>query len=64
MKAMKKQDVVRLLIDNGFYILRQGEHEVWANATVRVFLPRHGVISPGVMRDIWKAIRKSTALVA
>lgn len=56
---MKKKDVMRLLNENDFVLIRQSGHEIWANGTQRVILSRDADVSPGVMRKIHKSIKNA-----
>lgn len=59
MKPAKKKDAVKLLKAAGFEIIRQdGSHDVWASENgAKVAIPRHTVISSGIMRQIHLAIK-------
>jgi predicted RNA binding protein YcfA (HicA-like mRNA interferase family) len=58
MKPMKFSDVIRLLEDNGFQLIRSNGHMVYANGIVRIALAHSRVVSPGVMRSVVKAIKQ------
>ncbi|MDO5286519.1 MAG: type II toxin-antitoxin system HicA family toxin [Actinomycetia bacterium] len=42
----------------GWVLIRQakGSHEIWANGGQRVVVPRHGQVSPGVLRAIARVL--------
>lgn len=58
MKDAKKRDVDKMLKAAGFEVIRKdGRHEVWGHQDGRtIAVPRHSMISAGVMRKIHKVI--------
>lgn len=52
--------VVKMLRDAGWTILRQGRHTVWIgpNGTTFPLPDSHRQISPGVYRDLLKAMKE------
>lgn len=54
--------MVKALRDAGFEQIRTvGSHSVWANGSISVSVPDgHKTISPGVVRQINKAIEEAT----
>ena len=59
MKQMRLIEVVRLLSENGFVMLRSNGHMVYGNGTVRVALAHDRNVAPGVVRQVFKAIEQS-----
>ena len=57
MKPMKLLEVIKLLEDNGFKLLRSNGHVIYGNGEARVALSHQRVVSVGVMRNVMKAIR-------
>lgn len=60
MKAIKTKDVKRVLSAIGCTYKRpgKGSHEVWCLKDKVFVIPLHREVSPGVLRDIEKAIDK------
>lgn len=56
MKAMKRNDVERMLLASGFTLLRNSSHIVYGKGNVRVILSHSREVSPGMMRAVYKAI--------
>ncbi len=58
MKEAKRAEVERFLREQGYAVASEtGRHTKWTKQGARaVPLPRHNRISPGVLRDIEKAI--------
>jgi predicted RNA binding protein YcfA (HicA-like mRNA interferase family) len=53
MKPMAKQQLVKLLKENGVQLIRQdGDHEVWRIGEYQSYVPKHKTISAGVCRSI------------
>ena len=62
MKPYSEKDMIRLLKDNGFLPLRSGRHSVFSNGQISIPVPLgHKFISPGVVRQILKAINCSAS---
>ena len=57
MKPMRFNEVIKLLETNGFTLIRSNGHMVYANGLVRIALAHSRVVSPGVMRSVYKAIK-------
>lgn len=54
-KEVKDREVERFLLDQGRRVLRtRGSHEIWGalDGAGRLTIPRHGTVSPGVVRDV------------
>jgi predicted RNA binding protein YcfA (HicA-like mRNA interferase family) len=54
-KEVKYREIERFLLDQGWRVLRtRGSHEIWGgpNGAGRLTTPRHGTVSPGVVRDV------------
>jgi len=62
MKPQRFTDTIKLLETNGFVCIRKGGHDIYAKGLVRVALPHHKMVSPGVMRSIHKAIARASTL--
>jgi len=58
MKPMKRKDFIRMIEKAGWVKNRGTEHDAWEKAGVRFAVPRHTVISPGVVRS-WHTVNKS-----
>ena len=57
---MKYRDVATLLRKAGFTVKTiKGSHEKWRNGPVSIIVPRHKIISKGVVRQVLKAIDRS-----
>lgn len=59
MKSMKLTEVVKLLESNGFTFIRSNGHLIYGNGSVRIALAHQRVVTPGVMRSVWKAIEQT-----
>ncbi|MHB1509108.1 MAG: type II toxin-antitoxin system HicA family toxin [Acidimicrobiales bacterium] len=58
-KEVKQREVERVLGENGWRLLRtKGGHNVWRSPDGRALLaiPTHGMVSPGVVRQVMKAL--------
>ncbi|WP_445996800.1 type II toxin-antitoxin system HicA family toxin [Okibacterium fritillariae] len=58
-KEVKQREVERFLRRAGWRLVRvRGGHSVWSSGDGRLTLaiPRHGVVSPGVVRQIIKVV--------
>ena len=57
-KEQPRREVIRFLRAQGWFVLRtSGRHEVWpSDRGGRFPLPRHSVISPGVIADLERKI--------
>ncbi|PIR20003.1 MAG: toxin-antitoxin system, toxin component, HicA family protein [Deltaproteobacteria bacterium CG11_big_fil_rev_8_21_14_0_20_47_16] len=43
---MKKKNIIKKLVQNGWWLLRQGSrHEVWTNGDIQTAVPRHKEIN-------------------
>ena len=62
MKPMKMFEVVRLLESNGFVLIRSNGHIVYACKTIRIAIAHQRIVSVGVMRSIYKAIKQANEL--
>lgn len=59
---MPYRELAGLLREAGFASREgKGDHEVWRNGSVTVTLTTARVSSPGVVRDVLKAIERSKA---
>ena len=56
---MKLVEVIRLLESNGFVLIRSNAHSIYACGLVRVAVPHGRVVSAGIMREVFKAIKAS-----
>ncbi len=56
MKQMRLKDIVSLLESNGFVLLRSNGHMVYGNGSVTVALAHDRNVSPGVVRQVFRAI--------
>jgi predicted RNA binding protein YcfA (HicA-like mRNA interferase family) len=57
-KEVKQRDVEKFLEASGWRLLRErGPHNVWGSAdgSQVIAIPRHGKVSPGVVRQVIKA---------
>jgi len=59
MKAIRTKEVKRILTNIGATYKRQGKgsHEIWCLKDKVFVIPLHKEVSPGVLRDIEKAIQ-------
>ena len=57
MRSMKTREVIQLLASKGFALVRSGEHQVYKCGDIIAIVPHCREVSPGVMRQIFKAIR-------
>ena len=52
---MKKRDLDKQLKELGWWLLRQGKHEIWTNGRITIAVPRHREIKEmtarGILRD-------------
>ena len=60
MKAIKTKEVKRILTNIGAVYKRagKGSHEIWILKDKTFVIPLHKEVSPGVLRDIEKAIEQ------
>ena len=58
MKPMRFSEVVKLLEDNGFCLVRSNGHQIYANGGVRIALAHQRIVSVGVIRSVHKAIKQ------
>ena len=56
MKPMKMNEVTKLLESKGFKLIRSNGHIVYACGIVRIALAHQRVVSPGVVRSVYRAI--------
>lgn len=62
MKALKRAEVIKMLVKNGFQSVRNGPHEIFKNSKgFSIALPYHKEISPGTLRDVIKGIKRGLA---
>ena len=61
MKQMRLKDIVSLLQNNGFVLLRSNGHMIYGCGIVRIALAHDRNVAPGVVREVYKAIAKSQA---
>ena len=57
-KEVKQREVEKFLEDHGWQLARtRGGHNVWrsSDGSQVIAIPRHGRVSPGVVRQIMKA---------
>jgi len=59
MKAEYRRIVEQLLTQEGFQLVRQSGHAIYAKGAERVVLSRDKLVSPGVMRKIKKSIDRA-----
>jgi predicted RNA binding protein YcfA (HicA-like mRNA interferase family) len=60
MKPMKTSEAIRLLEQNGFTLIRSSGHLVYANGIVRIVLAHQRIVSPGVVRSVYKALKQAS----
>lgn len=53
---MKTTDFERLLVTNGFILVRNSKHRIWAKDQKRVAVPNHKVINKMIARRVLKEI--------
>jgi len=60
MCSIRLRDVQRILQSIGAYHLRagKGSHQIWQFGSIIFVVPEHREVSPGVLRDIEKAIQR------
>jgi len=52
---MTKKELVKVLKQNGWKLVRQGKHEIWGKGGLSIPIPRHaGDIPHGTARNILK----------
>lgn len=52
---MKRADLINLLEDNGWYLLRNGaNHDIYTNGTKKEPIPRHREINENLAKKILK----------
>jgi predicted RNA binding protein YcfA (HicA-like mRNA interferase family) len=59
MQPMKLNDCIKLLESHGFILLRSNGHMIFGCGVIRVVLAHSRIVSPGLMRDVQKAIAKT-----
>ena len=59
MKPETLRDIVKLLEENGFVLIRSTSHAIYACGGVRIAIAHQRIVSMGVMRSVHKAIRQS-----
>jgi predicted RNA binding protein YcfA (HicA-like mRNA interferase family) len=59
MKPLKINEAIKLLESHGFTMLRSNGHMVFGLRTIRVALSHGRICSPGIMREITKAIKQA-----
>ena len=62
-KEVKQREVERVLAANGWVLLRtKGGHNVWKSAGGETLaIPTHGMVSPGVVRQVIKKVPEAPA---
>lgn len=58
-REARQRDVERVLAGQGWLLTRtKGGHNVWVSptGTDRLAIPRHGMVSPGVLRQVIRAL--------
>ncbi|RLP79288.1 type II toxin-antitoxin system HicA family toxin [Mycetocola lacteus] len=58
-RAVKQRELERFLASRKWTLLRtKGGHNVWGspNGTDSVAIPTHGIVSPGVVRQVMKKL--------
>jgi predicted RNA binding protein YcfA (HicA-like mRNA interferase family) len=58
MKPMKTNEAIRLLESNGFTLIRSSGHLVYANGVIRIVLAHQREVSPGVTRQVYRALKQ------
>lgn len=61
MRPMKLAEVVRLLQENGFALVRSSGHDIYSNGRVSIALAHQRIVSPGVLRSVHKAIQRANS---
>ncbi|MCX6124947.1 MAG: type II toxin-antitoxin system HicA family toxin [Proteobacteria bacterium] len=51
---MKKRDLEKELTRLGWYLLREGSHEIWTNGELTIPIPRHTEINEYTAKGIVK----------
>ena len=59
MKPMKTREVIELLEQNGFVLIRSNGHSIYGKGAVRIALAHQRLVTPGVMRSVLKAINQA-----
>ena len=57
MKSMKTRELVQTLNQAGFIWVRDGEHRVFQNGNVNVYVPHTRECSPAIVRQALKAVK-------
>ena len=58
-KTMKQKDLIKEVERNGFTLIRNGEHKVFQRDNVTIMIPHSKVISPGLVHQTYKALKRS-----
>lgn len=53
---MKFKDLHRILLSKNYLIIRESGHRIYSNGSRTITVPRHKIISDGVLRDIFKLL--------
>ena len=53
---MKRRDLEKKLRELGWYLLRQGKHEIWTNGELTEPVPRHNEIDEYTARSILRKV--------
>lgn len=59
---MRKQEMIKILKENGFGFLRNGKHELWSDGLTRITLPHSNKIEQRLSKFIQLQIQKAVAI--
>lgn len=59
MKPMKLNQVIKLLEQEGFSLIRSNGHTIYGKGGVRIALAHQRTVTPGVLRSVHKAIEQA-----
>lgn len=57
-KTMTQKQLVREIEKAGFILIRNGSHKVFSRENVTIMIPHSKVISPGIVHDTYKVLKK------
>lgn len=57
-KAMKQKDLIKEIEKKGFVLIRNAEHKVFKRGDVTLMIPHSKQISPGLVHQTFKELKK------
>ena len=57
-KVMKQKDLIKVVEQAGFVLVRNAEHKVFKRDDVTIMIPHSKTISSGLVHQTYKALKK------